>query len=185
MVRNIICATGAGTRRKWAAKKLLIPCSSGLLGIICIFNGIWDNLSHMVDGTNCQQGEFGVCGEGRLGRRCARLHCLFHHLTVITIPQRLERRAWSSLGSLREGKDFPSQRMMTGRTGNPSLWICQICPRKKKMPQQGQCVYACYKPVLVAELGFRQPEWFKYWTLKTIFCFINAKDNTPSKRSGS
>lgn len=32
----------------------------------------------------------------------------------------------------------------------------------KKLPQQAHCTYACYKPILIAELGFRQPEWFKY-----------------------
>lgn len=142
--QSIICATRAGARRKWAAKELLIPRSSGSLGIICIFNGVRGRPCVMVDCTNCQQGEFAVWGGGRLGCRCARLFCRFRHLTVIPVPQGLERKAWTSLGSPREGKDFLVQRMMTGKKGNPSVYgSAKSVPGKRQKAAPTRPLHLC------------------------------------------
>lgn len=48
---------------------------------------------------------------GSLRESGAQSCCLFHHLTVT--PQGTEMRAWTSLGSPMEGKDFLVERMMT------------------------------------------------------------------------
>lgn len=142
--QSIICTTRAGARKKWAAKELLISCSSGSLGIICIFNGIQDSLCVVVNCTNCQRGEFGVWGGGRLGERCVQSCCLFRHLIVIPLPRGLERRVQTSLGSPREGKDFPVQRMMTGKRGNPSVYgSAKSIPGKRQKAAPTSPLHLC------------------------------------------
>lgn len=80
----------------------------------------------------------------------------------------LYRGWWQGKGEILQSMDLPN--LFQGKG--------------KKLSQQAHCAYACCKPMLIAELGVRQPEWFKYWTLKTRCYFLNAKDRTPSKRSG-
>lgn len=82
-------------------------------------------------------------GGGGLGERCVQSCCLFHHLAVIPVPWGLEMRAGTLLGSPREGKDFPLQRMMTGKRGNPSAYgSAKSVPgkRQKAVPTSPLCL---------------------------------------------
>lgn len=113
------------------------------LSIICIFNGIRDSLRVMVNCTNRQKGEFGVWAGGGLGKRRVQSCCLYHHLAVNPVPWGLERRAGTLLGSPRKGRDFPEQRMMTGKRGNPSAYgSAKSVPgkRQKAAPTSPLCL---------------------------------------------
>lgn len=62
---------------------------------------------------------------------------------VIPVPWGIERRVQTSLGSPREGKDFPVQRMMAGKRGNPSVYgSAKSVPgkRQKAVPTSPPCL---------------------------------------------
>jgi len=167
--QSIVCAARVGAGRERAAKERLLPRSPGSLGIICMFNCVRDSLCVMVNRTNCRWGEFGVWGGGGLGERCAQSRCLFHHLAVIPVPRGLERRVRTSLGSPREGKDFPVQRMMTGKRGNPSVY-----GSAKSVPGKRQEA-APTSPLCLRLLQTRVSGWMRIQTARVVQ-MLNIKD---------
>lgn len=95
------------------------------------FNGIQDSLCVMVNCTNCQRGEFGVWGGGRLGERCAQSCCLFRpHCHPSPLGTWKESAHLTGQSKGRQG--FPCTEDDDRKKGKSfSLWICQIYSRKK------------------------------------------------------
>lgn len=84
------------------------------------------------------------CGEEVDWARGVPSPAAFFVLIVIPLPWGLERRAHTSLGSPREGKDFPVQRMMTGKRGNPSVYgSAKSIPGKRQKAAPTSPLHLC------------------------------------------
>lgn len=148
---SIFCATCAGAGRKQSAQASLPTLQAQLALFSCLI--MFRTVSLLNWTSQLPQGELGAGGEVR-GVRGGPSSATYP--TALLSSLCLERTA---LGHSKQRKGSPNTQDDEREKGKPfTLWICQTCFIKKAQSYHNKPTVLLPKLVLIAELGFKQPE---------------------------
>lgn len=148
---RIFCATCAGAGRKQSARESLLTLQAQLALLSCLI--VFRTVSLLNWTSQLPQGELGAGGE-LSGVRGGPSPATYR--TALLSSLCLERTA---LGHSKQRKGSPSKQDDEREKGKPfTLSIRQTCFRKNAQSYHNKPTVFLPKLVLIAELGFKQPE---------------------------